>query len=126
MAGGVAQIGGEQRKFRFAHALAKDRFAEIKLVIAGRKDVDANAIEKVDDMRALVDARGERGRQRVARMRDDDVLCFCALGLQRGRDPGEAAATVSLGDFVDVAEDDEGQIDDTLGGAGGEDGGFKR
>ena len=47
-------------------------------------------------------------------------FAFRALGFQRAGDPGEPAASVSLSHFVDVAEDDEGEIDDALGRAGGE------
>ena len=65
---------------------------------------------------AAVDARHQRGRERVAAMREDHVppcARLGALGLDHGGKPGKAAALLAVGQQllahqVDVVDQDEG------------------
>ena len=79
LAVGAAQVGGIERKLRLGHALEENRLAEIELVVAGREDVRRDQIGERDDVRAAVDARHQRGRQRVAAMREHHRLPSRAL-----------------------------------------------
>ena len=51
----------------------------------------------VDDVRAVVEPRHQRGRQRVAAMGEDHVAALGALGLDDGGEPREAAAALAVG-----------------------------
>ena len=63
---GLPQVCGEQPELRLRHALEEHRLAEVELVVAGREHVGRNHVGERDDVRAAVDARHQRGRQRVA------------------------------------------------------------
>ena len=53
---GAAQIGGQHRKARLAHALQINLRPEVEFMVAGREDVGRQLIEQRDHMGALVEA----------------------------------------------------------------------
>ena len=109
---GTAQIGGEQRKPGFAHALEECRLAEIELMVAGYEDVGWYQIGQRDDVGAAVEPRHQRGRQGVPRMGEDHVAAFGALSLDDGSELGKPAAALAVGcqvcaHLIDIVDQDE-------------------
>ena len=76
---GIAQVRAEQRKFRFAHALEKYIFSKIEFMVAGHENVRLHEVRECDDMRATIKAGHDRGRQRVAAMRENHRIALGAL-----------------------------------------------
>ena len=117
LAVGAAQVGGIERELGLGHASQEDRLAEIELVVAGRENVGRDQIGERDDVLAAVDARHQRGRERVAaharRSRDRPLSGLGALGLDHGGEPRKAAAPLAVGHHlvghqIDVIDQDEG------------------
>ena len=116
---GIAQVGGVARKRRRAHALEKHRLAEIVFVVAGREDVGRDHVGQRHDAGALVEARHQGGRERVAAMGEDHAAAggsgARALRLHHGGEPREAAAALAVwhrhvAHQVDVVDQDEGDL----------------
>ena len=80
LAVGIAQIGGEQRKFRLAHALQENIGSEIIFMVAGREGIGRHQIGQHDRVLALVEAGEQGGRDHVAGMAIDDMAALGALG----------------------------------------------
>ncbi len=106
---------------KLGEPLTEHRLAEVELVISGHEDVDARHVRQLDDGLALVEAGAERGREGIARMRDDGVRIAGPLGLDRGRYARKTAAPALFPDFIDVAEEGERHSNSAVGGAGGRD-----
>ncbi len=87
----AAQVGGVERKRRLRHALEKCRLAEIEFVVARHENVGVDHIGQFDDVGAAVDAGHQRGRDRVAAVRQDDMAAFGPFGLHDGGEPRESA-----------------------------------
>ena len=107
---GGAQIGGKQREGRLLHALHENSGAEIKLVITGSENVGRRHVGEGDGMFALVETRKQGWRDQVAGVGIDDVAALGALGLYHGIETGKAAALGRIVDFVDVANQQEGDV----------------
>ena len=94
------------------------RLAEIELVVAGHEDVRRDHVGERDDVRAAVDARHQRGRQRVAAMREDHVAAWPALArsafttaASRAKPPRRLPSGIScVAHQVDVVDQDEGDL----------------
>ncbi len=111
-----AQVRGVARKPGLAHALEEDRLAEIVFVVAGREDVGPHHVGQRHDARALVDARHQGGRERIAGMGEDRLgaggISPRALGLDHRRQPREPAAALAVRHHrvrhqIDVIDQDE-------------------
>ena len=111
-----AQVGGIERELRLLHPLEEYLLAEVELVVAWREDLGRDHVGERNDVLAAVEARHQRGRQRVAGMREDHVaalgLGLGALGLDDGGEPREAAAPLPVrhrlvAHDVDVVDQDE-------------------
>jgi hypothetical protein len=115
LAVGPRQVRGKHRKRHLRQPLEKHRLAEIELVVAGHEDVGLERIDQCDDVRALVDPRHQRRRQRVAAMREHHVSALRAFGLDHGGEAGEPAAAFPvrhrrLAHLVDVIGKDKGDL----------------
>jgi hypothetical protein len=115
----IGHVGGEQRKLHFRGALEECRLAEVEFVIARHEDVRLDHVGEIDDVRALVDARHQRRRQRVPAMREQHRAAgrprTLALRLHHGGKPRESAALFAVrhGGFahlVDVVGQHEGEL----------------
>ena len=111
-----AQVRGVARKPGLAHALEEDRLAEIVFVVAGREDVGPHHVGQRHDAGALVEARHQRGRERIAGMGEDRLgaggISPRALGLDHRRQPREPAAALAVRHHhvrhqIDVIDQDE-------------------
>ena len=113
-AGAVDDVGGENVERRVRHAGAEHRVTQVELVVARRHRIDAHAVQDVDDVRALVEARQQGGRDRVARM-DEERVALGLLLLDHRRQAGEAAAALLRAHPVDVVGLHEADRDRLLG-----------
>ncbi len=107
----LAHIGAEEGEVRLAHPLQIDVLAEIELVIAGHEDVRLDHVGQFDDVRALVEARHQRGRERVARMAEQHRHAPRPLGLHDRGQLGEAAAALVVRHLVDVVDQQQAEGD---------------
>src|SRR5262249_46955197 len=90
-----AQVGGIERERGLSHTLEESRLAEIKLMIAGREDVGCDEIGHRENVRTAVEARRQRGGERIARMCQHH-LALGTLGLDNGGKAREAAAALPV------------------------------
>jgi hypothetical protein len=97
-------VVGQQRELSLGDPLRQDLRAEVELVVADRHGIDADAVEQVDHVRALVEP-GEQGwRDAVAAMGHQDVGIAGADLLDHAPKPGNAALAVALLHPVEVVE----------------------
>ena len=106
-----AQIGGVERKLRLRHALEKRGLAEIELVIARHENVRPDHVGQRHDVRAVIDPRHQRRRQRVAGMAKITwpPLARSALttAASRAKPPRRLPSGPPVGHQVDVVDQDE-------------------
>jgi hypothetical protein len=99
-AAGVPEIRAVEREFRLRHAREEHRLAEIEFVIARHEDVRRDHVGERDDVRALIESRHHRGRERVAAMRHDHGAAFRAglrpFGLHDGCEARKSAARLAV------------------------------
>ena len=57
----VDHVGGEPLELRLLHALGEHRRAEVELVVAERREVQARGVERRDHLGALQERRLDRG-----------------------------------------------------------------
>ena len=62
----VEYVGREPPELRLVHALDKDRGSEVELVVAERREVQADRVEGRDHLCALEERGLDRGGERVA------------------------------------------------------------
>ena len=92
--------------FGLGHAGAKTSGPRSNSWLPGAMASTADPVQDVDDMRALVEARKQRGRDGVARM-DEEGIALRALLLDDRCELGEAAAALLGAHPVDVVGLDE-------------------
>ena len=113
----VDDIGDDPLKRRLLHALDQHVVAEVELVVAERRQIEAGGVQRGDHMLASEDARGDRGSQEVSG--DDEE--WRAAGLRQvlfqRRDARQASLAVDRHCRVDVVDLDKR---DRRGGAGRE------
>jgi hypothetical protein len=97
-------------KLRLTHARHEDIGPKVEFMIAGREDVRRRGVDQVDNMGALVEARHQRGRNRVAGMDVKDIAALGALGLDDRGKAGETTAGLAR-HLVDVVDEKERHID---------------
>lgn len=102
----VLKICRKDRKSCLSHTLEINILAKIELVISRDKNIQSCRIKKVDHMGALVEARHQAWRQRVARMGAYESAILgarpFALRLYHCRVARHSAAPVRV--FVDAVD----------------------
>ena len=109
----IAQIGRVELELSLRHALQEGSLAEVEFVIAGHEDIRRHQVAERDNMGAVVNPRHQRGRERVAAMRQDHMAALGALGLDHRRQPGIPAAGLAVGHLlfghqVEIVDEQEG------------------
>lgn len=89
-------VGGKHRELHLRHSPEENGLAEIEFMIARYENVRLECIGECNDMRALVDPRHQRRRQRVAAMREQHVAALGAFGLHYRGETGKAAADAAV------------------------------
>src|SRR6202011_6339382 len=105
--------------------------AKIELMIAGNENIEAHLVEEIDHMRALVEARQQARRQRIAGMDANKMTVFGEgprpLRLHGSREARHTAATVLvLLDPIDIVDEKKGHPGGASGGRGTRGGGNAR
>ena len=104
--------GTELTGYRKPTADEKRRGAEVVFMIAWHKDVEPETVQKIDHMRAAIEARHERGRDRIAGMNRDDILAGFSFGGEDSSDLRQPAAPVLVGrHIVYIADEEKGDLD---------------
>jgi hypothetical protein len=88
--------------------------AEVELMIAGNESIESHIIEEIDHVGALVEARQQARRQRIAGV---DANKMAVLGERSGafrlyhcRETRHAAASVFFFDPVDIVDQKKGNM----------------
>ena len=106
----VDHVRDDVLELRFRHPLQEDVLAEVELMIAERRDVEAHRVEAVDHLLAHEDGRGDRRGQEIAAERDQRRVSRRGdAAFQRG-DAREAAPAVDRHRFVDVVDVEQREL----------------
>jgi len=105
----VDKVGRDPREVGGGrHKLTRVVDAEVEVVLAEVRHVDADRVERVDHREALVQAAEEGAAGEVAAEDDCGGRVLVAHGVDRGGEPGDAAAVLAVGehraDLVGVVE----------------------
>ena len=94
----ILKICGQDRETGLSYPVEINILAEIELMIAGNESIEPHLVEEIDHMRALVEARQQARRQRIAGMDANKTAVFGerpgALRLHHCRETRHAAASV--------------------------------
>ena len=105
----IFKICREDRETGLSHPLEINILAKIELMIAGNEHIEPHIVEEIDHMRALIEARQQARRQRIAGMDANKMAVFGerprALRLHGRSEARHAAAPVLvLLDPVDIVD----------------------
>ena len=117
---GIPEIGGKDRETGLSYPVEINLLAEVELMIAENESIEPHIVEEIDHVGALVEARQQARRQRIAGV---DANKMTVLGERSGafrlyysRETRHAAASVPFFDPVDIVDQKKGN---TGGGAVG-------
>ena len=88
----------------FGHPLQEHIDAEVELVVAERRHVEARGIERRDHLLALEDGRLDRRRQEIARQHHERCPASGGEALLQRRDPRQSSRAVDRRDRVHVIQ----------------------
>ncbi len=90
----IDRIGRQHGKPGLGKPLGRQRAPEIELVAAHRHHVDADPVEQLDHVCALINGTHQRRRHGIAAMSDKEVTGARPLGGDHRRQPGDAALPI--------------------------------
>ena len=96
-------------QLRLRHPLQQHVGAEVELVVAERRDVEPDGVQRGNHLFALEHRGGDRRRQEVAGQHEQRRGAVARQVLFQGRDAGEASGAVDRHRRVDVVDLQDGQ-----------------
>ena len=115
----VDDVGREPAELRLVHALDEDRGAEVELVVAERREVQADRVECRDHLRALEERGLDGRREGVARENEDRVRVLAPDLADERRQPRHPAPSPAIHGLEDVVVVDLQQCQSNEVGVGG-------
>ena len=105
------RLAAKNGKFASPMRLQVNGLAEIELVVARHEHVRLDHVGELDDVRALVEARHQRGREGVARMAEQHRHAAAPARPSRSRRAARSRRGPGPTPWVDVVDQEQGEGD---------------